>query len=448
LPAIRYRPAEPDTGIGRRLRVLCGVREDILDWAPEERPHYTGFGVIVLNTGCLATLAMFTALSKIVAAPLPALIPVALLWGWIILSIDRWLIASTHGVHVGGRLLLIFLPRLVLAILLALSIAEPLTLRIFQPALDRQVRGSQAAELVNYESKLKSCNPATGVPDSSPRCKDYGLPIADPSGGAENELAGAQAQQAKIQGEVNAIEGQASALRTKAQNECAGRGGTGLSGQDGVGWRCKRDWAAVTAYQNASGLADKQHLLRSLNQTISTLIVKAGSAQQKSASEVNNAIKAAVAAKKQTQSGEIGLIDEWEALEKLSAQSSFVNFAHWLLWLLLIALDCLPITAKMMSRSTSYDRMLTLQLESSERMHDIDLQLREQQATVDKEVEIQLSEIDKQDRLRRLDHDERVGRAQREADVITSAEELAKRWIREAEQRDARRDSDDAGDGD
>jgi hypothetical protein len=430
------RPAKPDAGIGRWMRALVGIQENILDWVPEERARYTGLGIIVLNTGGLAALAMFTALSKIVAAPPLAFVPVALLWGWIILSIDRWLIASTHGVHQARRLPMIFAPRLVLAILLALSIAEPLTLRIFQPALDRQVLATQATQLVQYESRLKSCNPSTGVPLSSPSCNGYRLSIQDPSAHATNELADAQKQQKQIQGEVDAINGHISQLRTTAVDECAGTKIPGTTGVPGVGPQCVTDWAAVTDYQNSSGLAAKQTLLRSLNQKISALIAGAGSAQATSADEVNKAITAAVDAKKRAQRGEIGLVDEWNALEQLSAQSTFVNFAHWLLWFLLIALDCLPITAKMMSGSTSYDRLLTSQTESSERIYDIDIRLREQCATADKEVEIQLGEIGKQDRLRRLAHDERVGHAQREADVVRSAEELATQWINEAAQHD------------
>lgn len=58
--------------------------------------------------------------------------------------------------------------------------------------------------------------------------------------------------------------------------------------------------------------------------------------------------------------------------------------------------------------------------------------LREQYATADKEIDLQLIQIRKQDRLRQLDHDQRIGRAQQEADVVRSAEELATRWIREA----------------
>jgi hypothetical protein len=447
LPTGGYRPAPPDRGIGRWMRVLCGIREDILDWVPEERPRYTGFGIIVLNTGCFAALAMFTAMNKIVSAPPLAFLPVALLWGWIILSIDRWLIASTHGVHQAWRLPLIFAPRLVLAFLLALSIAEPLTLWIFQPALNREIHQFQTSQLVAYQSLLKSCNPPTGVPVSAGRCEGARLSIQDPPGGVLNELTDARRQQATTQREVDAIEKTISHLRTKAQGECAGAHGPGLTGIPGVGWQCRRDWTAVRQYQSSSGLAAQLSLLHSLTNTISQLIPKVGTAQQTAAQEVGQAITTAVEAKKTAQQGRIGLLDQWGALDRLSAQSSFVTVGHWLLWLILIAIDCLPITAKMMSRSTAYDRLLSGQLESSERVHEVDLQLREQNATADKDVAIQFGEITKQERLRRLAHDERMNRAQREADVVASAEELATRWVREAEQRDADREGGTDEDG-
>jgi hypothetical protein len=433
-PAVPDRPAPPDTGPGRWVRILVGVRERILDWVPEERARYTGLGIIVLNTGVLAALAMLTAMGRIVSGPVLAFIPLALLWGWIIISIDRWLITSTHGVHPARSMLKIFAPRLLLTVLLALTIAELLTLRIFQPALDRQVRQTQVTQITQYESRLQNCNPPTGEPDSSRACNGYRLSIKNPSGDVTSEISASEKQRGTLQGEVNTIETNVAKLQNKAEDECAGTKGPGLSGVSGFGPRCRSDLAAVTSYSDSSGLAAKQALLKSLNQKIDSLISTAGPAQAVSAAEVSRAVSNAVQAKKKTQQGEIGLLDEWNALGQLSAKSTFVNYAHWLLRLLLIALDSLPITAKMMSGSTAYDRLLTSEIESAERISDIDIQLREQYATADKEIDLQIIQIRKQDRLRRLDHDQRIGRAQQEADLVRSAEELATQWIRDARQ--------------
>ena len=104
---------------------------------------------------------MFTALGKIISAPGFVLVPIALVWGWMIFSVDRWLITSTHGIR-GLNRVLIFIPRLVLAILLAFTIAEPLTLRIFQNTLDSTVQQDRTTQLDDYESQLQTCNPVSG----------------------------------------------------------------------------------------------------------------------------------------------------------------------------------------------------------------------------------------------------------------------------------------------
>ena len=285
------------------MRTLVGVRERILDWVPEERARYTGLGIIVLNTGVLAALAMLTAMGRIVSAPILAFIPLALLWGWIIISIDRWLITSTHGIHPARSMLRIFAPRLLLTVLLALTIAELLTLRIFQPALDRQVRQTQATQITQYESRLQSCNPPTGEPDSSRTCNGARLSIKNPSGDVTSEISASVQQRGVLQSEVNGIETNIATLQNKAEDECAGTKGPGLSGVPGFGPRCHSDLAAVTSYRDSSGLAAKQAVLKSLNQKIASLLSDAGPAQALSAAEVSRAISNAVRAKKAMQQG-------------------------------------------------------------------------------------------------------------------------------------------------
>src|SRR5262245_41106021 len=97
-------PARPDASPWRLIRRLAGVDEELLAWVPEERPRSTRLGAIIANTGLLAALSMFFALSTIVAMPWPYLVPTALLWGFIIINLDGWLVASTHGILGSARL--------------------------------------------------------------------------------------------------------------------------------------------------------------------------------------------------------------------------------------------------------------------------------------------------------------------------------------------------------
>lgn len=432
IPAGTYRPARPDHGLGHWFRACVGVEEDVMDWSPSERAKYTGLGIIVLNIGCLAAFAMLTALSKIVSAPILALLPFALAWGWLIFSVDRWLIASTHGVR-GVNRVLVFLPRVLLAVLLAFTIAEPLTLRIFQNTLDSKVAADRTTQLDAFESKLQTCNPVSGQWDSSVTCDGYHLTVADSPYAIDNELADARRQFAALQAILGPDETQEQKLISTAQGECAGTQGADMSGDAGDGPRCKADWAAAKAYPQQTGLAAKQAQLQKLQTTIAGLVSQSGTDQATYAARLHTAILQKVAEKRTDQGKQIGIIDEWVALEQLSSQSSFVFFGHWLLVLVLIALDCLPVLAKLMSGSSTYDQFIAEQKASDERIYSTDLRFREETTTVDKEVGIYLAQMNKRDRKRDLDREERVRSAQGESDGLDDVRELAARWLGEAE---------------
>lgn len=430
LPAGVHRPAPPDHGPGRWLRMCVGIREEVLDWVPSERARYTGLGVIVLNTGCLAAFAMLTALGKVVEAPVAALVPIALVWGWMIFSVDRWLITSTHGVR-GMNRLLIFLPRLVLAILLAFTIAEPLTLRIFQNSLDTQVQTTRTKQLDSDESLYQTCNPVSGQRNPSSACDGYHLTVPDPPDAAQRKLTTARQQQAQLQSIVAADQAQEQTLTARYQGECAGTAGQDMSGTRGDGKLCQADRAAAQAFVQQSGLTAKQAALTALNTTITGLIQQVGTAEQTYATQLHAAITRKMTEERKDL-GQVGILDEWTALEQLSARSPFVFFGHWLLVLVLLAMDCLPVLAKLMSESSAYDHLLAGQLASDERIFETDLKLREQTSTVDKEVEIYVAEMSKRDRMRELDLDERVRNAKCDTDGLDDVRTLADQWIREA----------------
>jgi Domain of unknown function (DUF4407) len=428
-----YRPVLPDLGPGRWFRACAGIKEDVMDWSPAERAKYTGLGIIVLNTGCLAAFAMFTALGKIVAVPPVALIPFALIWGWIIFSVDRWLIASTHGVRGLLSRAVIFLPRLLLAILLAFTIAEPLTLRIFQNTLDSTALTTRTRELYAYQSRLQTCNPVSGQWVGSTACDGYHLSVANSPYAIQQKLATAKQQQTQLEGVIGAEEARHQNLTTIAQGECAGTAGAGMSGSAGEGARCKADWKAASAYAKQSGLAGKQAQLSKLQATITTLIQQTGAAGVTYGGELHQAITTAVDTRRKEQAKQIGIIEEWDALELLSSQSTFVFFGHWLLVLVMMALDCLPVLAKLMSEASTYDELISEERASDERIHATDLRFREETATVDKEVEIYLAEMRKRDRKRGLDQEERVRNAQGDTDGLDDVRALAAKWLRDAE---------------
>jgi hypothetical protein len=312
--------------------------------------------------------------------------------------------------------------------LIAFTIAEPLVLRIFQNSLDTQVSTTRTTQLDTYESQLKICNPISGQWAAAPGCAGYHLTAASPPNGAQSKLATAEQAVTQLQSTVDSDKASYNDAVAQREGECAGTPGAGRSGHAGDGPLCKSDKATELAYKRT--LDTDSAKLSAAQATVAMLNPQAGNAQQTYDTQLNTAITKAVAAKK-ADLGQIGIIDEWTALEQLSSQSAFVFFGHWLLVLVLIALDCLPVLAKLMGGTSAYDQMLAEQVDIDKAVHAVDLRLRKDTATVDKEVEIYLIEMRRRERMRNEDRAERMRNAQGETDGLDDVRALAAKWMRE-----------------
>jgi hypothetical protein len=416
------RPAQPQPGVGRTLRRIAGVDETILDWVPEERPRYSRLGAIVLNTGLMAALSMTVLLGRV---DLPGLfvVPIAMIWGYLILSFDGWLVASTHGVH-GTAKLRIFLPRLLISILMGAVIAEPLLLTVFAPAIHTVINADRKNEVDTYESRLRTCNPATGTAPAG--CDGFLLNTDDDPAGPRQELALATAERTKLQALIKSIDIELSKRENLARAECNGAAGPGLSHRRGEGPNCRRDRAEADRYRASSGLDEHQTHLVGINRRIESLTAQNGTASTKYTAALNATIATKVAEKRAEQE-EIGILDEDKALGTLASQSMFVLVGSWLLRLLLVAIDCLPVLTKLMSRPTTYDALVSRQLDISNRLHEKSTAQREQHDAGRADVAMRRDEHRVRTEMAEIDERTREARADREADLDRQVEELAAR---------------------
>ncbi len=127
-----HQPAWPE----RFLWFCSGADPDILQACPRsERIKYTGIGGTVFFTGLLASLsggyAFFTVFDSVVAA-----VGFGALWGLIIFNLDRFIVSTIKKEGGFGRQFTLAIPRLLLAIVLAIVISKPLELRIFRGEID------------------------------------------------------------------------------------------------------------------------------------------------------------------------------------------------------------------------------------------------------------------------------------------------------------------------
>jgi hypothetical protein len=411
--------APPSRGAGRWLRSLIGVDEDLLDRVWEERARYSCLGAIVLGTAAMAALSMLDATDQIFGPIWPALLLIALFWGAFICGIDRWLIASTHGVR-GGRWR-IFAPRMLLAVLFGLIIATPLVLTVFGSEVVSQAQHDQSDAVLAYESTLKQCNPLPGASAReqaaarSARCTQFHVPVSDPAIGTDQAIASEQSQRKQLSAAINADNKKIAKFNTIARDECNGVRGTGLSGLVGVGPNCTRDRQKADSFARTSNVAQLQSQVTRLDGKIAGQTVTAKQQTQKYATNISSAIAKLVTARKQ-QEGRIGLLNRIDALGELAAAHFAVAAAVVLLGLFIMAVDCLPVLSKMMSGTTRYDRLLEVRLRGAKRMATAAMKVTERQATSRDEIELSRIESQMDAELERIDRASRYGRARRDAE--------------------------------
>ena len=388
--------------------------ESILDWVPEERARYTRLGAIIMNTGLLAGLSLITALSHVVQAPLVAVLLAGMFWAFMVMSFDGWLIASTHGV-LGAMKVWFFLPRIFVSVLLGAVIAEPLVLWAFAPAINQDVRSFRAETLAAAVTEWTRCNPPTGIQPAGAACQDYilNIPGGDSPEVAQQDLNGLKAQRQVVANRIASINAQLGKMENLARDECNGQKGSGFSGVVGQGPNCDRDRAEADQFRRDSELDQEESALTGLDAQIVAANNHLETITNNYESRVARAITQAKANQQEEQDGPIGLLEQSAALGRLSAHSGFVLAAQWMLRLLLIALDCLPVLAKLIGGTTSYDRLVNARLQMRKRMHAKDIESTEHRYAHQKRV---VDEI--------LNDEVRAGRARQRAAQRAEIENL------------------------
>ena len=360
-----FRPSAPARGPGRWLRRVAGIDEAILDWVPEERARYTWQGAIILNTAIVAGISMLVLLDR-TDLPTALMIPVALIWAGLILTFDGWLVASTHGAT-GRAKLAIYLPRIAISVLMGAVIAEPLLLAVFAPAIRTEVNQQRKANIDSYENRLRECNPVSG--EQVAGCTDR-LNVENPLVSIRTDLTRKTALRDRSQVQVTAINTELARRETLARAECNGskisRTTTGVAGE---GPNCRRNRREADRYRTSSGVGEREADVIALSREIATLTAAEATAGRTYAAAVHAGIIEKVAEARAAQE-KIGILDEDRALGTLAASSMFVAVGSWLLRILLIVVDCLPVLTKVLSRSTTYDALLSRQLGVTNRLHD------------------------------------------------------------------------------
>lgn len=352
---------------GTILRSIAGVQEAVLDEVPHERPRYTALGGLILGAAVLSVVSMAMAMQWVVASRVAA-VAVALIWGLLILTLDRWLVSSITGSR-GVNRLQAFIPRLMLAVLVGIVIAEPLVLAVFDREIEQQIKLDRAAARQKYESQLRACNPVPGTAEAAvgrgatAGCDSYLLALPDP-GADIVALSGLKAQAEALEKQLDKDSKAYEALEDVARRECQGIPGSGLTGRAGEGPNCRRTRAQADMYRRDHRIDETASQLTELRQAIQQKQEGLQDIQSAAATARDHAISQRIA---EMESGDTmtGVLARLSALQRLGDEAGHVTAATWLLRLLIVLIDTLPALTRLLMGTTAYDRIIAHQADQA-----------------------------------------------------------------------------------
>jgi hypothetical protein len=306
---------EPSLTFMYRFFCWCsGVRLYLLKHCPSEFNKYYGIGVIVFLTGVMASLsggyAIFTVFRNIYLSAL-----FGVFWGFLIFSIDWYIVASLRKQNNKYREFLTALPRFVLAVLIAFVVSMPLKMKLFEREIEQQILFEQQNSILEYQSLV-----STEFSDIQRIEK-------------ENEV---------LRNELAEKEKQRNALFTMIIAEAEGLSPTKLQGKGPVYREKKAEYDKVDA---------ELIQLRELNtKLINNNITQLQTLRDRRENVMQYAQK--------TNRESDGFLARLKAMNTLSAANRSILFASWFIILLFITIESAPIIVKLLSARGPYDDLL------------------------------------------------------------------------------------------
>lgn len=132
-----------------------GANRDVLREAPKERGKQVAMGAVLISTAGLAAVSASYALHLALHLWVPVAILGGLVWGLVILNLDRWLVVSTPRLKSQAGTLAMALPRVLLAVLIGAVVPTPLTLAVFSAEIETGVRVMAAETEDEFNRKLQ-----------------------------------------------------------------------------------------------------------------------------------------------------------------------------------------------------------------------------------------------------------------------------------------------------
>lgn len=291
----------------------AGVHQLLLKQYPSEHSKYTGLGGVILATFVLASLSAGYAIYSVFESWLWTL-GFALVWGLIIFNFDRFLVSTMRKYGISKRRQIwMALPRVALALIIGLTIARPLELKIFEKEIDTRVVQNMHQKIHLNDSLLQA--------------------------ETKSQLRTAENDRNRLLAQRSALEDTLHRLQQAYVQEADGTGGSQQRGIERL-TRLKMD-----AYQQALALSAPE--MRALQQGIrsqDSVLSNARAAMEEKRNQYEAAVKT-----------NVGFLERNKALTDLSHDESSVFWTSLLISLLIILIEIGPILSKLIMPVGPYD---------------------------------------------------------------------------------------------
>ncbi|MEP7279763.1 MAG: DUF4407 domain-containing protein [Bacteroidota bacterium] len=355
----------------------AGVHQKLLKEFPSEHVKYAGLGGVILATFVLASLSAGYAIYS-VFDNLGWAFAFAFIWGLIIFNFDRFLVGTMRKYGVSTRKQMwMAVPRLALALLIGITIARPLELKIFEKEIDTRVAQNMHHKILLNDSLLQREN--------------------------ELQLQAASTERYRLLARKISLEDTLHRLRQSYVQEADGTGGSGRRGIENL-TRLKME--AYTSLHEQSQPEIKQ--------------LETGIAQQDSI--INDARAGLQSNRKKyetTVKNNVGFLERNKALSDLSGEEVSVFWTSLLLSLLVILIEIGPIVSKLIMQVGPYDialakeELLQMAAAENEIRRDKEISYAKKKIFYEKQKQISGQLAEKMNALQKKNIDEELDKWER-----------------------------------
>ncbi|NEM05468.1 DUF4407 domain-containing protein [Geodermatophilus normandii] len=374
--------------LSEHLLTVAGANREVLREAPKERGKQVAMGAVLLSTAGLAVVSASYALHIALHLWVPVAVLGGLVWGLVILNLDRWLVVSSPRLEHWWSTLFMALPRVVLAVLIGAVVSTPLTLAVFSAEIGTEVQVMAAEAEDEFNQRMQDDSRTAEVEAGQARIAELEADLAD--GVTQDDVNEAPAV-VDMQRRLDEVTARYEAAETAYNAEIDGTGGTGDQGfgpatdarrADRDRLRAERDELAgelealkAQTFEQLQGeeaqkTVDQQNELADLRADVASL-------QQR--------LDAEAAAHEAAVDDSDGILARLTAMSRLEDGNPTLGTAHRLLFWFMTALECLPILFKTMlalGPPSLYERLLALGDEKVEERVKLRMQTEYEEAEV------------------------------------------------------------------